>query len=182
MVVVYDACVLYPAPLRDLLIRLASAGLVQAKWTDKILDECFTSIVRERADLVGKLERTRDLMNQAVPDCLVSGYESLIEGLTLPDPNDRHVLAAAIRCRAQLIVTWNSRDFPGDVLARFDVEAQDPDVFVRNLVDMNPGSVVGVLRAQAGDLKRPPQSVSDLLQTLRSGGLVQTAAAIQSFV
>lgn len=107
-VVVYDAAVLYPAALRDLLIRVARTGLVRAHWTDAILDECFRSILANRADLrAGTLKRTRDLMIAAVPDCLITGYEPLISGLTLPDPDDRHVLAAAIRAGAQLIVTWN---------------------------------------------------------------------------
>jgi predicted nucleic acid-binding protein len=106
-VVVYDACVLYPASVRDLLIRLARTGLFRARWTERILDECFRSIVVGRPDLEGKLDRTRRLMEAAVPDALVSGFESLAEKLTLPDADDRHVLAAAIRSGAQVIVTAN---------------------------------------------------------------------------
>ncbi len=99
-IVLYDACVLYPAPLRDLLVRIAKTGIVRARWTDAILDECFRSILEQRPDLKPKaLERTRELMKQAVPDCLVTGFETLVEGLSLPDRDDRHVLAAAIRCR-----------------------------------------------------------------------------------
>src|SRR5687767_9319707 len=111
-VVIYDACVLYPAPLRDLLIRLAGKRLVQARWTEQILDECFRNIAANRPDLPeAALRRTRELMNRALPDVLVTGYEELIDGLTLPDPNDRHVLAAAIRSGAQVIVTTNLDDF-----------------------------------------------------------------------
>ena len=103
--VVYDADVLYPSTLRDLLIRLAQAGLVQAKWTDQILDETFRNTQRNRPDLDPRnLDRTRELMLRAVRDCLVKGYEPLIDVLDLPDPDDRHVLAAAIKARAQLIV------------------------------------------------------------------------------
>ena len=105
-VVVYDAAVLYPAPLRDLLLRVARTGLVRAHWTEQILDECFRNILANRPDLsVASLARTRELMNQAIPDVIVTGYQSLIDGLTLPDPDDRHVLAAAIRAEAQVIVT-----------------------------------------------------------------------------
>ncbi len=97
-VVIYDACVLYPAPLRDLLIRLAAKGLVRARWTDQILDECFRNILVNRPDLgEASLQRTRDLMNRALPDVLVTGFEKLIAGLDLPDADDRHVLAAGIR-------------------------------------------------------------------------------------
>ena len=98
-VVVYDACVLYPAPLRDLLLRVAHAGLVRARWTDAILDECFRNVLLGRPELDERaLQRTRALMNAAIADCLVTDYEPLIPGLDLPDANDRHVLAAAIRC------------------------------------------------------------------------------------
>lgn len=111
-VVVYDACVLHPAPLRDLLVRIAGAGIVRARWSEQILDECFASILASRPDLTGeRLQRTRKLMIAAVPDCLVSGHENLIESLWLPDPNDRHVLAAAIRGGAQAIVTSTRRTF-----------------------------------------------------------------------
>src|SRR4051794_15217378 len=103
-VVVYDACILYPAPLRDLLIRIARTGIVRARWSAKILDECFSNILEQRPDLsVGQLARTRELMVRAVPDCMVEGFDDLIGGLTLPDPDDRHVLAAAIRSGAQTI-------------------------------------------------------------------------------
>jgi|SRR6478752_2594795 len=106
-VVIYDACVLYPAPLRDLLVRVAQAGIVRARWTSDILDECFRSILGQRPELKPQaLERTRELMTKAVTDCMVEGYEPLIAGLTLPDPDDRHVLAAAVRASAQAIVTF----------------------------------------------------------------------------
>lgn len=100
LVVLYDANVLYPSTLRDLLIRVAQAGLVQAKWTGQILDEVFSSLSKNRPNLdQDRLARTRELMNKAVRDCLVTGYEPLIGGLKLPDPDDRHVLAAAIMVR-----------------------------------------------------------------------------------
>lgn len=111
--VVYDANVLYPNTLRDLLIRIAQSGAVQAKWTNAILDEMAAALRRNRPDIpTEKVQRLRELMNRAVRDCLVSGYEPLIEGLKLPDPDDRHVLAAAIKAGAQVIVIRNLRDFP----------------------------------------------------------------------
>lgn len=117
-VAVYDACVLYPAPLRDLLVRLALTGLFRAKWSSQIHDEWTRSALKSRPDLsLDRLQRTRDLMDRAVPDCLVTGHEGLIEQLKLPDPNDRHVLAAAIRSQAGVIVTFNLKDFPTEALA-----------------------------------------------------------------
>lgn len=120
----YDACVLHPAGLRDLLVRLATTGLFRAKWSDDILDEMIKSVARRYPDLeTSDLERTRKLMCDAVPDSLTTGYHDLIEGLDLPDPDDRHVLAAAIRSGSQVIVTENMRDFPVQVLDTYHIEA-----------------------------------------------------------
>lgn len=127
-IVVYAACVLFPAPLRDLLIRVARAGVVQAHWSDDILDESFRSILRERPELAPEaLERTRTLMNTALPDARVTGYERLVDSLELPDPDDRHVLAAAVRIGAQAIVTFNLKDFPATALEPLGIEAKHPD-------------------------------------------------------
>ncbi len=105
----------------------------------------------DRPDLRSEaLERTRELMNRAVPDCLVAGYEHLIEGLDLPDPDDRHVLAAAIRAHAQAVVTFNLKDFPDHVLARYDMEPKHPDEFVLDSIDLAPGAIVQCNRAGGG--------------------------------
>ncbi|MGH7750290.1 MAG: PIN domain-containing protein, partial [Candidatus Dormibacteria bacterium] len=138
-VVVYDACVLYPNLLRDLLIRVAQAGLVQAKWTNEILEETFRNLKEDRPDLdPAMLDRTRELMGRAIRDVLITGYEPLIPMLELPDANDRHVLAAAIKARAQVIVTINLKDFPKPALSPWQIEAQHPDEFVHDLVDLHP--------------------------------------------
>ena len=179
-VVLYDACVLYPAQVRDLLLRIATTGVVRARWSDAILDECFRSILADRPDLdPEKLTRTRALMVRAVPDCLVTGYEHLIEGLDLPDPGDRHVLAAAIRAHAQALVTFNLKHFPDHVLARYDMEAKHPDEFVLNSLDLAPGAVVQCLTAQAAALRNPPVSVAELLDILRRAGLIQSVARLR---
>jgi hypothetical protein len=180
-IVVYDACVLFPAPLRDLLVRLGLTGIVQAKWTGQILDECFRGILERRPDLKPEqLARSRQLLEEAIPDGRVSGYESLIEGLTeLPDLDDRHVLAAAIRCGAQAIVTFNLKDFPRKVLARYDMEAQHPDAFVLNLIDLDAAAVAQVIQEQAAALKNPRKTVAELLDVLRQQGLVGSVESLQ---
>jgi len=183
VVVLYDACVLYPAPVRDLLLRIAATGLVRARWTDAILDECFRSIQADRPELrADALARTRALMNRAVPDCLVTGYEHLVEGLELPDPDDRHVLAAAIRAHAQAVITFNLRDFPDHVLARYEMETKHPDEFVLEILDLAPGGVVQCVTAQAAALRHPPVALADLLDTLRRVGLVQSAARLRELL
>ena len=182
-VVVYDACVLYPARLRDLLIRIARTGIVRARWTDEILDECFRSILESRPDLDElALKRTRGLMIKAVPDCMITGYEDLIEGLMLPDEDDRHVLAAAIRASAQTIVTLNLVDFPSDVLGSLGIEAQHPDDFVLDAIDLAPGQVTKCIREQASALKNPSISVEELLRGLSDAGLPQAVAKLKHLV
>lgn len=178
-VVVYDANVLYPAELRDFLIRLAGAGLFQAKWTDRILDETFDAILGNRPELGERLRRTREKMNRAVPDVLVEGYESLIAGIRLPDPDDRHVLAAAIRSHAQVIVTFNLRDFPQSRLDLYDIEAQDPDDFAMHVFDLDPSKVVAVLKNQSADLVAPEISFEELLARLERTGLRQLVATVR---
>ncbi len=118
-------------------------------------------------------------MNAAVRDSLVTGYEELIDGLTLPDKDDRHVLAAAVRSGAQVIVTVNLKDFPDDILEEFGIEAQPPDEFVLNLIDLAPGAVAAIVTRQAADLKSPPQSRDQLLETLMTNGLVRSVARLR---
>jgi PIN domain len=179
-IVIYDACVLYPAPLRDLLIRIACTGLVRARWSEAILDECFRSILRGRPELDPvSLSRTRTLMSRAVPDCIVDGYENLIESLALPDPDDRHVLAAAIRAGAQTVVTFNLKDFPDDKLGAYGVEAKHPDEFVLDQIDLAPWAIVNVVTLQAQNLKSPTRTVPELLETLQENGLVQSVARLR---
>ena len=179
-VVVYDACSLYPAPLSDLLLRLAGTGLFRAKWTEEILDECSTSILRDRPDLDPvRLARTRQLMIDSVPDCLVRNYEGIINGLALPDPQDRHVLAAAIRSGAQTIVTSNLKDFPSDRLVSYDIVAQHPDEFLLHMLDLSPPTFSRVLGEQAGALRNPPVTLEELLAKLDLIGLGGVVAEVR---
>jgi predicted nucleic acid-binding protein len=180
-VAVYDANVLYPSTLRDLLIRIAMTGLVQAKWTDQILDETFLNLKVKRPDLDPKnLDRTRELMTRAVRDCLIKGYEPLINALDLPDPDDRHVLAAAVRAKAQVIVTFNLKDFPSESLAPWDVEAVHPDAFVGAQIDLNDRIVYSTVQQIADSRLKPPATVSEILDYLERDGLVASVAALRA--
>lgn len=178
--VTYDACVLHPAGLRDLLVRLAMTRLFRAHWSEHILEEMTRSVLRRHPDLAAAdLQRTRQLMCKAVPDCLVEGYEPLIEALVLPDADDRHVLAAAIVSGSEVIVTDNVSDFPEDALARYNIETQTPDVFVLNLVELAPAAVSTVIHQQAASLTNPPMSVDELLDRLARSGLQRSVAAFR---
>jgi predicted nucleic acid-binding protein len=179
----YDAYVLYPAPLRDLLMRLALTGLFRARWTDAIHEEWMRNVLKDRSDLTrAQLERTRDLMNAHVRDCLVTDYEDLIEAIVLPDPDDRHVLAAAIRGHADVIVTLNLADFPADILRRYGVESRHPDQFVTDLLDLAPTAVYRAVKRQREALKNPPRTAKELLETLERQQLVQTVARLRSAI
>ncbi len=179
--VVYDACVLYPAPLRDFLMWLALTDTFRARWTDKIHEEWIRGVLRDRPELREHLQRTRDLMNSSVRDCLVTGYEHLIETLELPDPDDRHVVAAAIQCGANLIVTVNLRDFPEENLRRYQLVAEHPDDFICNLFDLHPAKVVEAARNHRKTLKKPPKTVDEYLDSLLKQGLTQTVDALREF-
>jgi predicted nucleic acid-binding protein len=180
-IVLYDACVLYPAPLRDLLMQLALADLFQARWTDAIHDEWTRNVLADRPDIAPtSLARCRKLMDAHVPDCLVTGYEPLIPTLTLPDPDDRHVLAAAVHGQAELIVTFNLSDFPASALVPYDIEAVHPDGFVVRLWDESASAVLGAARLHRASLKRPPKPVAEYLATLEQCRLVETAARLRT--
>ncbi len=179
---VFDACVLYPAPLRDFLMWLALSGRFRARWTDLIHDEWVRNLLKNRPELdPANLQRTVECMNAAVPDALVTDHEALIEGLTLPDPDDRHVLAAAIRCGASVIVTFNERDFPEDRLAPFGIEVQHPDEFIDNLFDLDQAAVVAAAQKQRRTLKNPPIDADRYLEILQRQGLIRTVKNLAGF-
>lgn len=177
-----DASVLYPAPLRDLLLELAVADLYRAKWSDAVHEEWIRSVLRDRPDLTrAQLERTRDLMNLHARDALVTDFEQLIDVLKLPDPDDRHVLAAAIKGRADLIVTTNLRDFPAEALEQWGIEAQHPDEFLTHQFHLSEPTFLEAVKTVRLRLKKPPKSVEDYLDTLRTQGLLATVKAIEPF-
>lgn len=177
-----DACVLYPAPVRDLLLQLAVTDLYKARWTADIHREWIESLLenephRQRVDL----ERTRDLMDRATRDALITGYDALIPSLTLPDANDRHVLAAAIVGRCDVIVTANLKDFPDTVLAPFGIEAQHPDEFLSNQLHLAQGLFCATVQKVRRRLKNPPYTIEEYLETLTRNGLVAVAAELRPF-
>ena len=175
-----DASVLYPVSLRNLLMRLTLRGLFQARWSAHVHEEWIRAVLRDHPGLPAeRLRQLRDAMDRHAEDSLVTGYEDLIAALTLPDPNDRHVLAAAIVGRADVIVTCNLRHFPADVLDPYNIEAQHPDEFVRHLIDLAPVLVVDAVRDQQARLINPPVSMGELLALFERLGLAETVIELR---
>jgi predicted nucleic acid-binding protein len=178
-----DASVLYPALLRNLLMHLALRDLFQARWSDRVHEEWIAALLRNRRDLTfAQLARTRRLMDENIDEALVSGYEHLTDQFTLPDPDDRHVLAAASHGGASVIVTANLRDFPAEVLAAHGIEAQNPDAFVNARLDEHPDEVLAALDEMRVDLKKPPFSLPELLASLERQGLTRTVAELRRLI
>lgn len=180
LTVVFDACVLYPAPLRDVLMHLAMTGMFRAKWTEMIHDEWMRSVMRQRPDMrLSRLRRTRMLMDAHALDSLVTGFESLIDRIPLPDPDDRHVVAAAIRARAHAIITFNLGDFPSTTLSPLGLAAWHPDAFVTRLLRADSRRVLEAMSHHRAALRRPPLSPGDYIAMLRRQGLQATADLIE---
>jgi len=177
---VLDACVLYPAQLRDFLLRLPRERLLFPFWSEEIHNEWTRSLQRNCPKLKQeKLERTRRKMDTHFPNSLVRGYEPIIPTLHLPDPNDRHVLAAAIHAKAECIVTFNLHDFPKSVLQRYEIEATSPDEIVLRLICEAPTFVLRVAKSHRLSLTRPSFSPSEYLAMLAKQRLPQTVAFLR---
>lgn len=167
-----DANVLYPAPLRDYLLHLANLDLYKPMWTDEIQNEWIDNLLLKRVDLVrDKLEKTKAAMNSAFPDSNVINYDQLKAGLSLKDKDDKHVLAAAIRGNANVIVTFNLKDFPESYLKTFDIEPQHPDIFVSNIINLDRNKAIEALDNQIKSLRNPPKTKNEVLETLQNCGL-----------
>ena len=161
---------------------LALSGAFRARWSAQIHDEWKRNLLENRPDLTSdQLDRTICMMNDAVPGAAVTEYESLVEGLVLPDPDDRHVLAVAIRSNASVIVTFNQNDFPATALEPLGIEAQHPDEFAENLLDLDPAAVIAAAQRQRRQLKNPTIDVDRFLDNLLRQGLVQTVKLLATY-
>ncbi len=181
--VFFDANVLYPSGLRNFLMHLALTGIFRAHWSAQVHEEWMRNLLKNRPDLTRvKLERTRHLMDNPLPDALVTGYEQLLDSITLPDGNDRHVLAAAIRSGASVIVTFNLRDFPRETLGNFNIEAQHPDDFVMAVLEAFPELVLEAARNHRASLKSPSKTPDEYLAELDAQGVGKTVIALREFL
>ena len=178
---VLDACVLHPVAMTDALMSLATAGLYAAKWTQRIEREWIRSVEERRPDLVGRLGRRRDSMREAVADWEVpeAACDFVIRGLELPDPDDVHVLAAALAGHADCIVTTNLRDFPDRVLGPLGIEVLHPDQFAVAQWDLDQFKAVAAFKRMRARWKKPEATAEDFAAAMEHGGLPATGQRLR---
>lgn len=175
-----DANVLYPAPLRDYLLHVANLDVYKPKWSSQIQEEWIRNLLINRPDLSKEaLERTRAAMDSAFPDANVENYEDLISAIKLSDEDDRHVAAAAIRGKADVIITLNLKDFPESVLSNYDMDVQSPDEFILNLINQDRKKCLKALENQVRSLNHPPKTRGEVLKTLTNCGLIKSVGLLK---
>ncbi len=183
--VLADACVLVPVLKRNLLLSLAKAEFFRVRWSAEILGETERSIAKVfadkgHADAADRAGRSRRAMERAFEDAAVTGYEGLIDGLKgLPDPGDAHVIAAAVKTRASVIVTDNLKHFPERLLAPLDLEAKTADAFIADTIDLDTGQAVAAVRQMRARFQRPEKTAEMLLLDIEAAGLMETADVLR---
>ena len=175
-VVILDANVLFPFRVRDVLLTFAHEGLFRARFTEEILAEWTENLIELKPQLKESVLSQADEIRQNFDECFVTGHMPLIEGLEMPDKDDRHVLAAAIRCSAQVIVTENKRDFPSDLLEEYDVHVLGADEMLVNTYELFPVEAARALGRVRARYRNPPMNVSEFLLDLTRTGLPKLAA------
>ena len=175
---VLDTNVIYPLWLRDILLWFAFYDLFIPKWSSTIFDEWIRVMQRKGISHREALRRVK-VMNDAFPDAQVKNYESIISSLDLPDQNDRHVLAAAIRSKSSFIITRNLKDFPSIILNPFGIQAVSPDLFLSALVKIYPIQTVLAFRKLVKNKTRPPFTEEEVLLILQKNNLRKTAKEIK---
>ncbi len=161
---------------------LALSGQFRARWSNDIHEEWMRNLLAQRPDLTeASLKRVRELMDSHVPGALVTGYESLIPSIRLPDPDDRHVVAAGIQTRAEAIITFNLKDFPEEALKSYNLRAIHPDDFITDLMGLNISAVLEAARRHRASLKNPPFSASEYLDCLLKQRLPEAVSRLRSF-
>ncbi len=177
-----DTNTLYPASMRDILLQLAVLQLFQPKWSPDIYREWMNTDRKLRKDHdPSKVRRTQELMNALGFNALVTGYQHLIDDIDLPDPDDRHVLAAARHGNCDTIVTQNLSDFPAEALKPFGIEARHPDDFLLNLLETSPDVFLSAVRKIRRRLKNPPYTVEEYLANLTRNGLAETGLKLREY-
>lgn len=175
-----DACSLAGALKRNLLLTLAEAGFFRVRWSEKVLDETRLAIekileAKNVPDATERSVRAVVLMKLAFEDAMVASYDDFLDVCDrLPDPGDRHVVAAALKTQAAVIVTDNIRHFPTDVLVPLNIDACTTDEFIANTIELDTGKAVAAIRMMRERLKNPEKTVEVLLLDMEAADLLQT--------
>ena len=178
---VLDTYVIYPLWIRDLLLWFAHYDLFTPKWSQHIFDEWIEVMKRKGVSEEEIAIRTSNV-NRAFPEAMVINYEPLIKTLSLPDLKDKHILAAAIKTNANLIVTNNLKDFPKDYLAGFGLSVKDADDFLTDIIDLNHETSLKAFKDMVLNKKKPAYDDYQVLDFLRSNGLPDTANYIHALL
>ena len=172
----FDANVFFGARLRSILMTLAQTNAFRARWSEDVHREWMSAVTDRRPEItLQALEPTRRHMDAAVLDCLVTGYEGIIASIELPDPNDRHVLAAAIVAKSSAIVTFNLKDFPDKALQPYGIHAVHPDEFILDIDGLTNEALFRAVEADLRHYKKPPLTLDKYLDDLRKAGIPETA-------
>ncbi|MDP3392167.1 PIN domain-containing protein [Sediminibacterium sp.] len=180
-IAVLDTNVVYPVIIRDILFWFAYYDLYTPKWSETIFDE-WRRVMIEKGVSEEDANKRISKANSAFPDAQVNNYKGLINNLELPDEDDRHVLAAAIKTNANLIVTNNIKDFPEKYLQSFSLSAKTADDFLTDIIDLNPEQAVAAFKEMVLNKKNPKQDEFDVLNLLRNAGLIDTANYLHSLI
>lgn len=179
---VIDTNVLLSNLSRNILLSLAEAGLYRPRWSQATFEREFGHhFLRLRPGQEAAFSRLRQAMERAFPEALAIEDEQVMGSLTLPDQDDRHVLAAAIQTSAGVIVTRNLKDFPSDILAQHNVESKSDDDFISDCIDMSPLQAVLALKTMRERFKQPEVVADGLLLRMEQVGLPQAAAMLAPF-
>jgi predicted nucleic acid-binding protein len=178
-----DACVLAGALTRNMVLSLAEAGFFRPRWSKDIIDEterAICKILQERGQSEAGRVAKRQCMAivRAFPEAIVERYASIVPSLALPDPNDRHVLAAAVQTQASVVVTNNIKHFPKDYLSSLGLQVSTADDFLANLIDFDRPGALGAFRIMRQRFKRPNLDAETLLKPMEKARLTQTASLL----
>lgn len=183
-----DACTLAGALKRNLLLTLAEAEFFRVRWSALVLDETERAIERiltEKGapDAASRAQRARASMERAFEEALVDDFDRFLCACDgLPDPNDKHVLAAALKTQAAMIVTDNLKDFPEEILAPLNIEAKSADAFIADTIALDPGRAVAAIRCMRERFRQPEKTAEVLLLDMEAVGLTETVDALRSHV
>ena len=178
-IILVDACVLHSACCRDILIQCDIDGHFRLRWTKLILAETQHSILRRRPDLNStQIRRTFKLMNRACPDALQISDKQPHPRLNLPDPNDNHILAAAINTNSEIILTFNLKDFPSGILNQYKIKAQHPDDWLNKFYQSKPSDLLSSLEKCRTRLRSPTLNIREYKSELKKCGLSRLSSLI----